>query len=104
MIPFTVRRIELIAYLRGTDQRLIERQWSLQRGAIDVLHHQKIRTHVVERSDVRMIQPGDGPGFAPEAVGKRSAHTLIATSRPSRLSRAFHTSPVPTAPARARIS
>ena len=34
-----------------------------ERLAFDVLHHQVIRTDVMERADVRMIQRGDGASF-----------------------------------------
>ena len=56
------------------------------------------------RGDVRMIQRREDFGFALEArdaVGvsaKTSRRTLMATSRPSRVSRARYTSPIPPAP------
>jgi len=41
-----------------------------------------------------MVQRGDGAGFALEAFTKTLRETLMATTRSSRVSRAFHTTPM----------
>ena len=65
-----VRGVESIANLRGVLQRLIERQRSLERRALDVLHHQVIRPDIVERADVGMIQRRDSARFALESFAE----------------------------------
>jgi hypothetical protein len=65
---------------------------------------------VVKDADIGMIQAGDGPGLAFEAGADVSidamyfGRTLTATVRSRRVSRAFHTSPIPPAPRGERIS
>jgi hypothetical protein len=54
-------------------QRFPERHRPLERLAFDIFHDKVIRTHVVERADVRMIQCRDGQGFAREAVAEAVA-------------------------------
>jgi hypothetical protein len=41
-----------------------------QSWAIDQLHHQVVRADVEQGADIRMIQGGDGFGFALEAIGE----------------------------------
>jgi hypothetical protein len=50
-----------------------------------------------------MIQRGNRTHFLIEALVKRSAEILMATSRPMRESRARNTSPIPPAPIGATI-
>ena len=65
---------------------------------------------VVERADVRMIQAGDNPGFALEALERSGSSdrcpgsVLIATVRFRRVSTARYTSPMPPAAIRACTS
>ena len=65
-----VRGVERIANLRGILQRLIERQRAFQRRALDVLHHQVIRSDIVQLADVGMIQRRDGARLALEAFAE----------------------------------
>ena len=60
---FSVRRVKGIADLSGAAQNLIQRHGAFQRDPFDVLHHQIVRTNVIERADVGMIQRGHGAGF-----------------------------------------
>ena len=62
--------VQRIANLRGILQRLIERQRPLQRRPLDVLHNQVIRSDIVQRADVRMVQRSDSPRFALEAFAE----------------------------------
>jgi hypothetical protein len=39
-----------------------------ERLALDILHHQVIRTNIVQRADVGMVERGDGARFAVKAV------------------------------------
>ena len=48
----------------------VKRQRSFDGSALDVLHHQVVRADVVERADVRVVEGGDGTGFALEALGE----------------------------------
>jgi len=48
----------------------IEREWPFELLALDVFHHQVVRTDVVDLADVRMIQLGDGFGFAFKAFAE----------------------------------
>ncbi len=66
---------------------------------------------VVERADVRMVERGDRPRLALEALraacgsaASSGGSTLIATVRSSRVSRARYTSPIPPAPSAPTIS
>jgi len=102
--PLLVRRLQGLADLSAILER--QRQWqrSLELLALHILHHQVIRPDVVEGADVRVIQSGDGAGLALEALGEFSLEVLTATVRSRRVSRAFHTSPMPPAPMGERIS
>jgi hypothetical protein len=64
---FLVRRFERIANLHGIFQRLIHRQRPCERRALDVLHHQVVRSNIVQRTDVGVIQRRDRLGFALKA-------------------------------------
>src|SRR5689334_3306041 len=63
-----------------------------------------IGADVIKGADMWMIQLSDRTGFALEALAKLFGRDLIATSRPSRVSRARYTAPIPPAPIGARIS
>jgi hypothetical protein len=65
-----VRGVERFANLDRIFQRWIEGQWSLERRTLDVLHHQIIRTDIMQRADVRVIQCRDDARFAFEALGE----------------------------------
>jgi hypothetical protein len=51
-------------------QSLIQRQRTLKGLALDVLHHQVIRPHVVERANVGMIQRRHSASFALETLAE----------------------------------
>ncbi len=115
-----MRFVERIGDVDRVRHRFVERQRSIsqprgQRFSLDQFHHQEVDAvvlaDVVQRADVRMVQCGDGLGFALEArtelrVGQRVSvdRTLIATVRSRRVSRALYTSPIPPAPSGERIS
>src|SRR5215467_3198537 len=65
-----VRGVQRVADLPGVLHRLIDRQRTFQRSAVNVLHHQVIRPDVVELANVRMIQRGDRTRFPLEALRK----------------------------------
>src|SRR5580704_8381680 len=73
---FPVRHVERSGDLSSDPKRLIHRQRSLaepgfERLALQILHHQVLHRvlapDIVERTDVLMIQAGDGARFALEA-------------------------------------
>ena len=75
--PLAVGLVQRIRDLNGRLERLLQRQGPLgqplgQRLALQVLHHQEVHAvlapHVVERADVRVVQAGDGLGFALEPL------------------------------------
>jgi hypothetical protein len=41
-----------------------------QRRALDVLHDEVVRTDIVERADIGVVQSGDGAGFTFESIGE----------------------------------
>jgi hypothetical protein len=82
--------------LNGKAKRLVGWQWTLQAPAFDVLENQIPLADVVDLTDMWVIQRRNGAGFLIEAVAVRGR--LIATMRLRRVSRAFHTSPIPPAP------
>ena len=105
MMPSRCARVERLARAPiAVRQRLGERQRPArepraERLAVEILHHQELDAvllaDVVERADVRMVEPRDGARLALEplpAVGlcgrSRGGSTLIATVRPRRVSRA----------------
>src|SRR5262249_22318242 len=49
---------------------LRQRKRSTERFTLDKLHHQIVWSHIIKRTDVRMIQRSDGQGFAREALFK----------------------------------
>jgi hypothetical protein len=49
--------------LRDT-QCFAQRQRTIRRGSLDELHHQIVGPHIVERTDVGMVQRGHCAGFA----------------------------------------
>jgi len=51
-------------------QRFLQRHRPLRRFALNVLHHQVIRAHIMQRADIRMIQRGHRPRLQLEALGK----------------------------------
>ena len=59
--------------MRGDLERLLQRNRALtnevgQRRPLHQLHHQVVRSHVVEVADIEMIQRGHGADFAVEAL------------------------------------
>ena len=70
---FFVRRFQRGGDLRGDLERLLQRNRALtnevgQRRPLHQLHHQVVRSHVVEVADIEMIQRGHGADFAVEAL------------------------------------
>ena len=61
-----------IGDLHGVAQRNVERQRTSQRSALDELHHQVVRADIVQRTNVGMIQRGDGLRLTLEAFRKLS--------------------------------
>ena len=112
------------AICRAIARAVVERQRAVQqpireRRPFDELQHQRARVpadvgrsvvNAVDRADVLVIQRGEQLRFALEsrqAIGvarEGLGQTLIATSRPSVVSRARYTSPMPPDPRRPVIS
>ena len=72
---FFVRGFEGIGDLLRDGERFFEGNRALpdsvgQRRARYKLHHEVVRADVEQGADVRMVQSGDGAGFALEAVGE----------------------------------
>jgi hypothetical protein len=74
---FAVGLVQGVRHLDGVLEHLLQRERTFrqplgQRFALQVLHHQEIdsvlMSDVVEDADVRMIQSGDRPRFAVEAL------------------------------------
>ena len=61
-----VRGLQRVQDLNGVLDGPGDRQRSLQRPAIDVLHDQVIGADIVERANMAMIEGGNGPGLALE--------------------------------------
>ena len=115
-----VRGRERVGHRHRDAQQLVQaqalpRDERVEAGAAHVLHDDEVdgavRLDLVDRDDVRMVERGGGLRFlekaAPAACSSciRSAgRTLMATSRPSRVSRARYTSPIPPAPIGASTS
>ncbi|OFW47357.1 MAG: hypothetical protein A3J29_23325 [Acidobacteria bacterium RIFCSPLOWO2_12_FULL_67_14b] len=62
-----VRGLEGAGDLDGQRRRPIRCDRSMQRKALDVLHHEIVGADVVQRADMGMVQRGDGAGLALEA-------------------------------------
>jgi hypothetical protein len=60
--------VERVADLDGEAQRLVEWQRTAERGAIDELHDQIVRSDIVQLADMRMIQGSNRPGFTLESI------------------------------------
>ena len=101
---FAVRGIESIADLRRIVQHSFKRQRTLKGLPFDVLEDEVIRPDVVQRANVRMIESGNGARFPLEALRELLLGYLMATIRSRRVSRAFHTSPMPPSPIDERTS
>jgi len=101
VIAIATRRASLHSHPLPRDQP-VERlaRHELHDDEVDALR----RLDLVDRDDVRVVEGGGGSSFLDEATtpassAMRSAgRTLIATSRPRRVSRARYTSPMPPAP------
>ena len=113
-----VRRDERVRDGDGNPERLVQPHplaWNerIQALAADVLHHDEVvpvgRLDLVNRDDVRVVRADAACASCTKRrrrfVRQRSAgRTLMATSRPRRVSRARYTSPMPPAPMRERTS
>ena len=60
--------IERIEHLAGVLERGRPGEWSRKRTALEVFHYEVIRSNVVQGTNVRMIQGGDGTHFGKQAV------------------------------------
>jgi hypothetical protein len=114
-----VRLLEGLGHLPRDGEHVLERERPPLEPLGEVLPGHQLEdeerlavrlVEAVDRGDVRVVEGGEEVGFAAEPreallvareVGRR---TLIATSRPSFVSRARYTSPMPPAPTGARIS
>jgi hypothetical protein len=85
-------------------QRLVCGHGAADRVALDVLQHQIVRADVIHLTDMGMVERHNRARFLVEAISVGSRELRDATMRPSRVSRAFHTSPIPPAPMAERIS
>src|ERR1700676_1641755 len=63
-----VRGFERVGDLVGDAESGVERHRPFGRLALDILHYQVIGADVVNLADIRMIERGDGFGFALEAL------------------------------------
>jgi hypothetical protein len=77
-----VRGFESITYLRCDPQSFFERVRTSRSLALDVLHHQIVRSDIVNLADVGMIQRGDGLGLTLKALrelccGDLNGHVAI---------------------------
>src|SRR5258708_35961552 len=68
--------LERLQNLSGVQQCASQRQGPAQRLALHELHHQEIRTDVVQSRDVRVVQRGYGAGFVREAIAELSMGNL----------------------------
>ena len=65
---FLVRGLERQCDLIGYPEGLIKSQRTPQRFAVDQFHHQIVRAHIVEVTDVRVVEGRDREGFPLEAI------------------------------------
>jgi len=88
---FSVSGAERIANLHGVAQRLLEREWTAELSPLDKFHDQVAGADIVDLADVRMIQGGDGFGFALKArreLGGGDFYSHVAIQ--PRIMRAIH--------------
>jgi len=71
-----VRGLERRRDLGGDGLRLIERERAFGRDSLDILHHEVVRTHIVQCADVGMVQRCNGPGLAVESLAEASVGDL----------------------------
>ena len=65
-----MRRFQRFGDLSRDGQQFGQRNGAGQRRPVDVLHHEIIGADVVQGTDVRMIQRGDGMSFPLEALAE----------------------------------
>ena len=65
-----MRGVERIKDLTCVFGRFLHRQWSFLRHAINELHYKEVRSDVVQRADVWMIELRDHTGFASESFSE----------------------------------
>ncbi len=73
---FLARRIRRVQNPTRVFNGLFERERTFQPRTLDALHHQIVRTDIVPRADVRMVQRGDSARLAPEAVAESFLRNL----------------------------
>ena len=99
-----VRSIERGGNLNGDRDGLFQRQRSLERRAIHVLHDQIVGADVVESADVGMVQCRHGTSFPVETFGELLFGNLDSDGAVQSRVTGFKTSPIPPAPRGATIS
>ena len=67
---FAMRRIEGLRNLRPVFDNVGQWQRAFQRRALDVFHDEIVLADVKQRADMRMVQAGNGLGFAFEALAE----------------------------------
>ena len=67
MMPRLVRRFERVGDLAGVVDGGVEGERAFQRFAFDEFHHQRALLDAVHGGDIRVIQCGEGSGFALES-------------------------------------
>ena len=72
----SMRRIESLGNLRPELDHVGQWQRAFERRALDVFHHEIVLADVEQRADMRMIQAGNGLGFALEALAEASLDGL----------------------------
>jgi hypothetical protein len=80
--PAPVCRVQRIEYLLRVFDRFVERQRTSERSAFDVLHNQVVRSDIMERADVRMIQGGNGTRLTLKALAELRRRNLDRDSAP----------------------
>ncbi len=73
---FFVRSLERQCDLIGDPEGLIKSQRTPQRFAVHQFHHQIVRAHIVEVTDVRVVEGRDREGFPLEALVELLASCL----------------------------
>ena len=88
-MPFVVRGFERVGNLARDAEGFIERSGALRWAAsvaFDELHDEVIRANVVKMADVGMVQRGEARASRSKRSVNRRSETLMATSRPGRVS------------------
>ena len=91
---FLVRGLQRRRNLTPQPQHFVERQRTLQRRALHELHDKVVRTDVVQRADVGMVERRHRAGLALEAFGELLLGSLDGDNAvETRISRLPHLTP-----------